>query len=41
MSRLLPVTGRQMCKILELSGFVKVHQVGIMSGMFIRMAERP
>lgn len=28
MSRLLPVTGRQMCKILELSGFVKVHQVG-------------
>ncbi|MDP2218481.1 MAG: type II toxin-antitoxin system HicA family toxin [Methanolobus sp.] len=28
MSRLLPVTGRQMCTILELSGFVKVHQVG-------------
>ncbi len=28
MSRFLPVTGRQMCKILELSGFLKVHQVG-------------
>ncbi len=28
MSRFLPVTGRQMCKILELAGFVKVHQVG-------------
>ncbi|SDF24024.1 Predicted RNA binding protein YcfA, dsRBD-like fold, HicA-like mRNA interferase family [Methanolobus vulcani] len=28
MSRLLPVTGRKMCKILESEGFVKVHQVG-------------
>lgn len=28
MSRLLPVTGRKMCKILESEDFVKVHQVG-------------
>jgi predicted RNA binding protein YcfA (HicA-like mRNA interferase family) len=28
MSRLLPVTGRKMCKILEAEDFVKVHQVG-------------
>jgi predicted RNA binding protein YcfA (HicA-like mRNA interferase family) len=28
MSRLLPVTGRKMCKILESEGFVKIHQVG-------------
>ena len=28
MSRLLPVSGREMCKILEMIGFQKVHQVG-------------
>ncbi|WP_440954519.1 type II toxin-antitoxin system HicA family toxin [Methanosarcina sp. Mfa9] len=28
MSRLLPVNGRDMCKILERLGFQKVHQVG-------------
>jgi predicted RNA binding protein YcfA (HicA-like mRNA interferase family) len=28
MSRLLPVSGREMCKILEMLGFQKVHQVG-------------
>ena len=28
MSRLLPVSGREMCKILETIGFLKVHQVG-------------
>jgi predicted RNA binding protein YcfA (HicA-like mRNA interferase family) len=28
MSRLLPVSGRDMCKILEMLGFQKVHQVG-------------
>ena len=28
MTRLLPVTGRKMCKILENLGFEKVHQVG-------------
>jgi predicted RNA binding protein YcfA (HicA-like mRNA interferase family) len=28
MSRLLPVSGRGMCKILEIIGFKKVHQVG-------------
>ncbi|HII02438.1 TPA: type II toxin-antitoxin system HicA family toxin [Methanosarcinaceae archaeon] len=28
MSRLLPVNGRDMCKILESLGFQKVHQVG-------------
>jgi len=28
MSRLLPVSGREMCKILEMIGFKKVHQVG-------------
>lgn len=28
MSRLLPVNGREMCKILEMLGFQKVHQVG-------------
>lgn len=28
MSRLLPVNGREMCKILEVLGFQKVHQVG-------------
>ncbi|HIH74467.1 MAG TPA: type II toxin-antitoxin system HicA family toxin [Methanosarcina sp.] len=28
MSRLLPVSGRNMCKILEMLGFQKVHQVG-------------
>jgi predicted RNA binding protein YcfA (HicA-like mRNA interferase family) len=28
MSRLLPVSGREMCKILEIIGFQKVHQVG-------------
>ena len=28
MSRLLPVSGREMCKILETIGFQKVHQVG-------------
>jgi predicted RNA binding protein YcfA (HicA-like mRNA interferase family) len=28
MSRLLPVSGRDMCKILEIIGFQKVHQVG-------------
>ncbi len=28
MTRLLPVSGRKMCKILEKLGFDKVHQVG-------------
>ena len=28
MSRLLPVSGREMCKILEMLSFQKVHQVG-------------
>ena len=28
MTRLLPVSGRKMCKILERLGFEKVHQVG-------------
>jgi predicted RNA binding protein YcfA (HicA-like mRNA interferase family) len=28
MSRLLPVSGRDMCKILEMLDFQKVHQVG-------------
>jgi predicted RNA binding protein YcfA (HicA-like mRNA interferase family) len=28
MSRLLPVTGKQMCRIPERLGFVKVHQSG-------------
>ncbi|HII78979.1 MAG: type II toxin-antitoxin system HicA family toxin [Methanosarcina sp.] len=28
MSRLLPVSGKEMCKILEMLGFQKVHQVG-------------
>jgi predicted RNA binding protein YcfA (HicA-like mRNA interferase family) len=28
MSKLLPVSGRKMCKILEIIGFQKVHQVG-------------
>jgi len=28
MSRLLPVSGREMCKILEIVGFQKIHQVG-------------
>lgn len=28
MSRLLPVSGKDMCKILEILGFQKVHQVG-------------
>ena len=28
MTRLLPITGRKMCKILEKLGFEKVHQVG-------------
>ncbi|HOW14047.1 type II toxin-antitoxin system HicA family toxin [Methanosarcina sp.] len=28
MSRLLPINGREMCKILEMLGFQKVHQVG-------------
>jgi predicted RNA binding protein YcfA (HicA-like mRNA interferase family) len=28
MNRLLPVTGRKMCRILEKLGFEKVHQVG-------------
>ena len=28
MTRLLPVTGRKMCRILEKLGFEKVHQVG-------------
>lgn len=28
MSRLLPISGRDMCKILEVLGFQKVHQVG-------------
>jgi predicted RNA binding protein YcfA (HicA-like mRNA interferase family) len=28
MSRLLPVNGRKMCKILEMLGFQNVHQVG-------------
>lgn len=28
MSRLLPVSGRDMCKMLEMLGFQKVHQVG-------------
>jgi len=28
MSRLLPVSGREMCKILEIIGFQKIHQVG-------------
>lgn len=28
MSRLLPVSGREMCKMLEMIGFQKVHQVG-------------
>ena len=28
MTRLLPVSGRKMCKILEKLGFEKVHQVG-------------
>jgi predicted RNA binding protein YcfA (HicA-like mRNA interferase family) len=27
-SRLLPVSGREMCKILEMIGFQKIHQVG-------------
>jgi predicted RNA binding protein YcfA (HicA-like mRNA interferase family) len=28
MSRLLPVTGKEMCKILEMIGFQKIHYVG-------------
>ncbi len=28
MTRLLPISGRKMCKILERLGFKKVHQVG-------------
>jgi predicted RNA binding protein YcfA (HicA-like mRNA interferase family) len=28
MSKLLPVSGREMCKILEMIGFQKIHQVG-------------
>ncbi|KCZ71860.1 YcfA-like protein [Candidatus Methanoperedens nitroreducens] len=28
MTRLLPVSGRKMCKIIEKLGFDKVHQVG-------------
>ena len=28
MSRLLPVSGREMCEILEMIGFQKIHQVG-------------
>ena len=28
MSRLLPVTGKEMCKILEMIGFQKIHHVG-------------
>jgi len=28
MSRFLPVSGREMCKILEMIGFQKIHQVG-------------
>lgn len=28
MTRLLPISGRKMCKILERLGFEKVHQVG-------------
>jgi predicted RNA binding protein YcfA (HicA-like mRNA interferase family) len=28
MSRFLPVSGKEMCKILEMIGFQKVHQVG-------------
>lgn len=28
MTRLLPVSGRKMCKILEKLGFEKIHQVG-------------
>jgi len=28
MTRLLPVSGRKMCKILDKLGFEKVHQVG-------------
>ncbi|MBC2699802.1 MAG: type II toxin-antitoxin system HicA family toxin [ANME-2 cluster archaeon] len=28
MTRILPVTGRKMCRILEKLGFEKVHQVG-------------
>ncbi len=28
MSRFLPVSGREMCKILEIIGFQKIHQVG-------------
>lgn len=28
MTRLLPISGRKMCKILEKVGFEKVHQVG-------------
>lgn len=28
MTRLVPISGKEMCKILEKLGFVKVHQVG-------------
>ena len=28
MTRLLPISGRKMCRILEKLGFQKVHQVG-------------
>jgi len=28
MTRLLPVSGKEMCKILEKLGFKKIHQVG-------------
>lgn len=28
MTRLLPISGRKMCKILERLGFEKIHQVG-------------
>jgi len=28
MTRLLPVSGRKICKIIEKLGFEKVHQVG-------------
>ncbi|WP_217177984.1 type II toxin-antitoxin system HicA family toxin [Methanoplanus limicola] len=28
MSRLLPVTGKQMCRILERLGYIRVHQSG-------------
>ena len=28
MNRLLPISGRKMCKILEKVGFEKIHQVG-------------